>query len=281
MTNMNNRANKQTKERAIDNMQVDNMRTENSKAGTKLHCDKWSNRGPAKQSGFTLIEIAIVLVIIGLLLGGVLKGQELINTARVRSLSNNIDGITSAWFSFSDRYRAFPGDYAQADINLPNIEHNGDGNGLVGVEGTEDSPEERALVWSHLQAAGYITGSYPGNDTAAPTVTLNAYNCPVTTCPDNGFGQGMVVNRSALQQSAAAAPAAHELLTGRAIPSDVLAELDRKIDDGTPSGGSMQLGTLGVGWGTDDEISACQGDDEDVYNMQAPSDNCAAVFRNF
>ncbi len=67
-----------------------------------------------------------------------------------------------------------------------------------------DSPEERALVWSHLQAAGYITGSYPDDATTAPTVALNAYNCPVTTCPDNGFGQGMVVNRGALQQSAAA-----------------------------------------------------------------------------
>jgi len=108
---------------------------------------------PARQSGFTLIEIAIVLVIIGLLLGGVLKGQELINTARVRSLNNNIDGITSAWFSFSDRYRAFPGDYSKASANLPNISRNGDGNGIV------DTAAERALVWSHLQAAGYITGS--------------------------------------------------------------------------------------------------------------------------
>ena len=55
------------------------------------------------QSGFTLIEIAIVLVIIGLLLGGVLKGQELINSAKVRSLTNKVDGITAAWFAFQDR----------------------------------------------------------------------------------------------------------------------------------------------------------------------------------
>ncbi|HVS27365.1 MAG TPA: prepilin-type N-terminal cleavage/methylation domain-containing protein, partial [Burkholderiales bacterium] len=46
-----------------------------------------------KQSGFTLIEIAIVLVIIGLLLGGVLKGQELITSARVRNLISQQDGI--------------------------------------------------------------------------------------------------------------------------------------------------------------------------------------------
>ena len=121
-----------------------------------------SSRGKNKQSGFTLIEIAIVLVIIGLLLGGVLKGQELINTARVRALSNNIDGITSAWFSFSDRYRAFPGDYLQATVNLPNIAPYGDGNGFI------DQPSERSLFWSHLHAAGYIKGISPGNGTRAP-----------------------------------------------------------------------------------------------------------------
>ena len=90
-----------------------------------------------KQSGFTLIEIAIVLVIIGLLLGGVLKGQELINTARVRALNNNVDGITAAWFSFQDRYRGFPGDYSQAAVNLPGVataDALNVGNGLVDTE---------------------------------------------------------------------------------------------------------------------------------------------------
>lgn len=233
-----------------------------------------------KQGGFTLIEIAIVLVIIGLLLGGVMKGQELINTARVRSLNNNIDGITSAWFSFQDRYRAFPGDYTQATVNLPTVPSgtiaNGDGNGLVGLTGTTDSPAERANVWLHLQAAGYITGAFDGNN-----IVVGAFNCNLTTCPDNGFGQGMVVSRGTLQQTPGGSPA-HELLSGRAIPSDVLAELDRKIDDGTPSAGAVQLGTSSTGWGSASEIAACQASGNvDAYNMQAPSDNCAAVFRNF
>ncbi len=248
----------------------------------KYLMNNMSKQKGAQQKGFTLIEIAIVLVIIGLLLGGVLKGQELINTARVRSLNSNIDGITSAWFSFSDRYRAFPGDYAQASVNLPNITNNGDGDGLI------DSDGERALVWSHLQAAGYITGSYPDpiNPATGTTVVAGMYNCSTTTCPDNGFGQGMVIDNSTLQQSSAAAGsvAAHELLTGRAIPSDVLAELDRKIDDGTPSAGAMQLGLNGIGWGVAADITACQGTNPtnaNLYNMKTPSANCAAVFRNF
>ena len=139
-----------------------------------------------RQKGFTLIEIAIVLVIIGLLLGGVLKGQELINTARVRALNNTVDGITAAWFSFQDRYRAFPGDYTQATINLPDpagLVADGDGNGLVGDAGGVDSPAERSNVWVQLQAAGYITGNFD-----AANVGLTEYGCPVGTCPDNGFG---------------------------------------------------------------------------------------------
>ena len=221
------------------------------------------------QKGFTLIEIAIVLVIIGLLLGGVLKGQELINTARVRAMNNTVDGITAAWFSFQDRYRAFPGDYlsAQSQVNLPGAPIGGDGNGLV----TTDS--ERALVWVHLEAAGYLTGGYT-DDTA--TVAASAYDCPPTTCPDNGFGSGMNLSYGTLVQTGAANT--HELISGRGIPVEVIAELDRKVDDGSPVSGAMQLGVGGQGWtGTDEGLCI----DATNYDLQNPSDNCSAVFRNF
>ena len=56
------------------------------------------------QSGFTLIEIAIVLVIIGLLLGGVLKAQELITSAKVRNIISQQDGIKAAYYGFQDRF---------------------------------------------------------------------------------------------------------------------------------------------------------------------------------
>ena len=72
--------------------------------------------------------IAIVLVIIGLLLGGVLKGQELITGARVRNLISQQDGIKAAFFGFQDRYRALPGDYAAASTNIAGVNITGDGN---------------------------------------------------------------------------------------------------------------------------------------------------------
>jgi prepilin-type N-terminal cleavage/methylation domain-containing protein len=223
-----------------------------------------------KQAGFTLIEIAIVLVIIGLLLGGVLKGQELINTARVRALNNSVDGITAAWFSFQDRYRSFPGDYLQARavVNLPNITVGGDGNGQVSTDA------ERGQVWAHLEAAGYITGGYNGAIVAA-----TEYGCSVITCPDNGFGSGMNLSHGRLIQTAGAANA-HELITGRGIPVQVIAELDRKIDDGQPTTGLMHLGdgAAGAGWLAADEALCITGT---AYQLQTPSSNCTAVFRTF
>jgi prepilin-type N-terminal cleavage/methylation domain-containing protein len=223
------------------------------------------------QGGFTLIEIAIVLVIIGLLLGGVLKGQELINTARVRALNNSVDGITAAWFSFQDRYRAFPGDYAtaQSNLNLPGAPDGGDANGQI------DTPAEAGRLWVHLEAAGYITGGY-SDDTV--TIALDEYASSVTDSPDNGFGSGMVVSLgSEIYNGGVAAVAAHELISGRGIPVEVLAELDRKIDDGAADSGAMQLGNGdGDSWsGT----AACL--NGSAYQLQTPSSNCAAVFRNF
>ena len=184
-------------------------------------------------------------------------------------MNNTVDGITAAWFSFQDRYRSFPGDYlsASSQVNLPGAPIGGDGNGLVNTD------SERALVWVHLEAAGYLTGGY--TNTGA-TVADDAYNCPPTICPDNGFGSGMNLSYGALVQTGAAN--AHELISGSGIPVEVIAELDRKVDDGSPDSGAMQLGKAGTGWEGTDMALCITGTN---YQLQNPGENCAAVFRNF
>ena len=97
------------------------------------------------------------------------------------------------------------------------------------------------------------------------------------TCPDNGFGTGMNLSHGTLVQTAGAVNA-HELITGRGIPVKVLAELDRKVDDGAAVSGLMQVGVAGNNW-VAAESAACINDPD--YQLLTPSDNCAAVFRNF
>src|SRR6187455_2431595 len=85
------------------------------------------------QRGFTLVEIAIVLVIIGLLLGGILKGQEMITQAKIKNVVSDFSGISAAYYGYQDRYRAIPGDDPNADTRwtTPSAATKGDGNGIV------------------------------------------------------------------------------------------------------------------------------------------------------
>ncbi len=121
------------------------------------------------QSGFTLVEIAIVLVIIGLLLGGVLKGQELITQAKIKNVANDFNGLTAAIYSYQDRFRAFPGDDPQAADRWTNpATTSGDGNGFVGAQNNANvidcgaaanANTENCRFWQHLRLAGFIAGN--------------------------------------------------------------------------------------------------------------------------
>lgn len=111
------------------------------------------------QHGFTLMEIAIVLVIIGLLLGAVLKGQELIVQARIKNIINDFNGIATAVYSYQERYRSYPGDDAKAARWGSGI-GSGDGNGRIGgAYDSSSTTDESRLFWSHLRLAGFLTGS--------------------------------------------------------------------------------------------------------------------------
>lgn len=166
--------------------------------------------------GFTLIEIAIVLVIIGLLLGGVLKGQELINQAKVRNIGNDINGIGAAVYAYQDRYRALPGDDggAQGRWNLASNQ-NGDRNGALNNPNTGGG-DESALFWLHLRRAGLIAG-----DAASSAAPFNAANGTSTV-------------------HAAAAGFNGVVLCTNNIPGKLAEAVDGQFDDGRPSTGTMR-----------------------------------------
>jgi len=194
----------------------------------------------AKQSGFTLIEIAIVLVIIGLLLGGVLKGQELIQNARVRNIIAQQDGVKAAFFGFQDRYRGIPGDYlrASANANIPGAGNvcGGDGNGLIDT--VSNGVAESICAWYQLSRGGFISGNYNGVGATATAADANTDNSPA-----NPFGGLMQLIWD--QTYSGASTNVHNIKTGSNIPATLLAEIDRKIDDGMPDTGNFRFSAWG------------------------------------
>lgn len=139
--------------------------------------------------GFSLVELSIVLVILGLLTGGILSGQSLIRAAEMRSVVSDFQRYQSAYYSFRDRYKAIPGDMTNATrfwgiaggtdgtgaacftvdsstLPDPKATCNGSGDGLI-VTPTGGSSQvwqwgERYRFWQHLANAGLIEGSYSG-----------------------------------------------------------------------------------------------------------------------
>lgn len=183
-------------------------------------------------AGFTLVEIAIVLLILGFLVALVVQGQELIHNARVRSLISQQSAVSTAVLGFQDRFRALPGDYAEASTNIPCTPTcpNGNGNSRIEDVGT---PREFILVWTHLSAAGFLNAGFsatsgtvtPGPDDS-PT---NAFGAYVQVIFDSSWGySGNTARR-------------HNIKTGNQVPVEILAEVDAKIDDGLPASGRFQF----------------------------------------
>jgi prepilin-type N-terminal cleavage/methylation domain-containing protein len=219
--------------------------------------------------GFTLIEIAIVLVIIGLLLGGVLKGQELITGARVRNLISQQDGIKAAFFGFQDRFRALPGDYATASSNINSVGLNGNGNGRIESNATGGFTHEELLAWNHLTAAGFLNGSFAAasSDTTATDQNnpKNPYSVYIQIIYDAVYGTGTP-------------PSKHNLKTGSQVPVEIMAEVDRKIDDGLPYAGGFQFSVYVPNAGTPLVPATCVTTLTPVtWNISAGSTNCGGA----
>lgn len=192
-----------------------------------------------RQKGFTLVEIAIVLIIIGLLLGGILKGQELINSARVRNLADQSAAVQTAYYGFIDRYRQVPGDWLATEatkaigktVNTP-ARATGVGNGRV-----DNNRAEAAAVWEQLARAEFLSGGFTPATRAPASETAYAKNAPL-----NAFNGPLILTQNqSYTDNDATPPARLNLHLGRNIPVNIARELDVKIDDGLPNTGSLRL----------------------------------------
>lgn len=191
-----------------------------------------------KQQGFSLIELAIVLVIAGLLLAGVMRGQELIANAKVKGLAADFRNIPTYLYGYQDRFRVLPGDDHAANthltggINAASTTQAQDGL-IQGAWNSTSADDESYVLWQHLRLAGLMNGS-------ATTGTAQYI-------PRNGEGgQIGLASVSNVTELTATGLSGSHLLCSEGILGRYALQLDTMLDDGVGDTGSMRVLTKGA-----------------------------------
>lgn len=180
------------------------------------------------QSGFTLIEIAIVLVIIGLLLGGVLKGQELINSAKVKNLAGDFKNIPVFIYGYQDKFKALPGDDIAAASHVGATATNGDGNGIInGMWDSVTTTDESVKFWQHVRLAGLAPG-----ETA---VNLTTY------LPTNAAGGRIGITNATATNLPITGLRGSYIICSKGILGKFAKQIDTTLDDGSTTTGSVMV----------------------------------------
>ena len=224
------------------------------------------------RKGFSLVELSIVLVILGLLVGGILAGQSLIRGAELRKFTTDVTKFQAAYYSFQDKYFAMPGDFNQATSFWPTPSCasggacNGNNDGLIG------NATESRFTWQHLEMAGLWPGHYYGR--YRTTGLVRGYDMPGSPLGGNqaiDFVRKLLASGSAIHNFV---PTGHYLQhgtmpddgsgsgylqdTNTLVPEEVW-RIDTKMDDGLPQNGMI--------WG----ISYCG---STGYNLNSTSNRC-------
>lgn len=204
------------------------------------------------EGGFTLVELAIVMIIIGLLIGGILKGQELIANAQLTATVAQIKGIDGALSTFRDKYSALPGDMLNPatrlrDCTAAPCNDAGNGNGRIDGQTLGNAPiisTEGLVAFPQMAAADLISGvAITGG-----TPTFGSY-LPEAKI-GGGFWLGFTANGAAAGGITGMRPGHYMVMNGlvgavaaaseTGITATQAGQVDRKLDDGNPDAGDVQ-----------------------------------------
>jgi len=192
-----------------------------------------------KNSGFTLVELSVVLVIIGLIVGSIIFSVSLVETSKLKSTYTDVKKYESAFHNFRVRYGALPGDMRDAASYWPGVAENGNGNGLIG--GISGWKRERLFFWEHLALGGMMKGTFTGDlaDEWIPGLTV-----PASKMPDaafNAFHADWYSHPMAMQIELGNHKGQSIMcnLDGAALTPAQAQVIDVKLDDGLPKSGDI------------------------------------------
>ncbi len=215
----------------------------------------YNNMNLKRQQGFTLVEIAIALVIIGVLLGGVMKGQELVDTAKSRATLDMMSEVGNATNSYFERYRAYPGDDGPVAAlvarggNWVSITATGDQNGNIDSLANifTAGANENTYFFRDLRMAGFMTGDANSN-----TLAGNKFSGLTGVATGSAYGM----------------PTAMVVCTQN-VPGKLAADIDRRADDGNANGGTIrsQIGLVPTPAPTSAALTVATYDESGIYTM--------------
>ena len=257
-----------------------------------------------KKSGFSLVELSIVLVILGLLVGGVLTGQNLIKAAVLRSVTTELQNYQTAVAIFKEKYTALPGDMANAtsywgradtgafsgqcaapdtDTGTAPQTCNGDGSGKVRDNGAAGKTNEMFRFWQQLANEGLIAGKYTGVAGSGGVFhSILGTNVPASKYPNGGWSINDLPNYAGAITTFKADYGNHFMLAAAStvslpnfpllLPEEAW-NIDIKMDDGKPGTGSV----IAYQWSACTFATAETQTDVD-YRLSTTAASCGLLF---
>jgi prepilin-type N-terminal cleavage/methylation domain-containing protein len=201
-----------------------------------------------QRNAFTIIEMSIVLVIVGLLIAMITMGNQMMQQSNARAVINEVRGIQQSLNTFKLQYNYLPGDLPNA-TSFWATSANGNGNGVIDYNTGVSTPLEDTYVFQQLYLANIINLSFSGGAQGGGT---NRYVAGVNAYPSRLSGAGYFVASNVTLYHIIYAPQQLQfgsatngnsgVLNGQAVTSNDAYYIDQKMDDGVPSSGNVMTG---------------------------------------